>query len=124
MSTAQIKCGELKPVTEEGEKRFAGKVRLIGRLAGDLKLFPHERAGKTDNSPDYEVFYRDASGTSYPIGSGWLKSAANGDFLSLTLTHPDWPQDLNLAAFAESNGSFRLVWSRPRGAVPAQQQAA
>lgn len=124
--SVQLKCGELKSFKNADGKcaGYQGKVRLIGRLAGDLKLTPHEMAGKNANAPDYEVFYKDQAGTAYPIGAAWFKNNERGDFLSLSVGHPDWSGDVSLAAYPDDDGTFRLVWSRPRGPAKAADQEA
>lgn len=125
MSRAQIECGQLKQVAGENSSvKYAGMVRLIGRLDGLLELVPHPRCdADNDRTPDYEVFYQPrATDGKFPIGAAWLKNSENvdgGDFLSFTLVHPDWQDDLSLAAWPAENvkkDGFRIVWSRPRAA--------
>jgi uncharacterized protein (DUF736 family) len=123
MSGTQLNCGELKSQKTKDGVEFTGKVRLIGRLSGELKLTKHARSESGENAPDYAVFFRDASGSAYNIGSAWLKNnprVGGGDFLTMTLAHPDWPEDVSLAAFPDGD-VYRMVWSRPRGQARAQQ---
>jgi uncharacterized protein (DUF736 family) len=128
MSRAQITCGELKTV-KEGSVQFRGPVRLVGRLTGTLEITTAARQRRTEDAPNFDVFYKPiGQDVIYPIGAGWLKNSARvdgGDFMSLTLIHPDWPDDLSLAAYPDTDGTtFRLVYSRPRGAKLSDQPAA
>lgn len=128
MSKAQIECGELQAAVQASDKvKFRGPVKLIGRLCGTLEFIAHPRANtEKEGSPDYEVQYRPSgSDHMFSVGSAWLKNSDRvdgGDFLSMTLINPDWPDDLSLAAYPLKGkpGTFRVVWSRPRQ----QQQAA
>jgi uncharacterized protein (DUF736 family) len=123
----QITCGELKPYSfvhqdKSTAKCFRGPVRLRNRLDGELIFEPHKDAKKSDNHPDWAVKFKEKSGVEYDMGSAWLKNGRQGDFLSITLTDPDWPADVSLAAFPIDGGAgtFRLVWSRPRERQDAQ----
>jgi uncharacterized protein (DUF736 family) len=124
MANARLRCGELKPVPGGGELKFKGYVRLWDMLDGELQLRDHPRAKRSEDAPDFEVFYAPRNGANFtPAGAGWLKNGERAsDFISMTLDNPNWHSSLNLTAFApESTGDgWNVVWSRPRAA----QQAA
>jgi uncharacterized protein (DUF736 family) len=131
--TTQIQCGHLQAKkSKDGQgTEFQGTVRLIGRLNGTIVLMLHPNAANAtnENHPDYEVFYQPAGEThAFPVGAAWLKEGERvGEFLSITMAHPDWADDLNLSAFPpntqRSETAWRVVWSRPRGARVQDQPA-
>jgi uncharacterized protein (DUF736 family) len=120
---SKLKCGELK--TQE-DKSLRGIVRLIGRLDGELRLLANPNRG-TEEHPDYDVYLKDYEQKVFHIGGAWLKNSSRveqGDFLSLSLEHPNWPSSLNLVAFSNGTHSFEVFWQRPRGAKLQEAQAA
>jgi uncharacterized protein (DUF736 family) len=128
MSQAKIDCGTL---TQNADKKFVGKVALIGRLDGTLQLTPRPKSERdSENSPNYDVSYQPRGAQPFfEMGAAWIKPGERvGEFLSMTLTHPDWSSDLNLVAFppAKERGetSWRVVFSRPRAANVQAQEAA
>jgi uncharacterized protein (DUF736 family) len=125
-----MECGYLKSTTDKNQPyAFTGEVNVGKRVNGTIGLIKNPRAAKPDapdGTPDYIVTYRTA-GSKYPprnIGSAWLKHSDKAtDFLSITLDDPDWSSPLNLAAFADGEGEFRVVWSRPRRTLGALDNA-
>jgi uncharacterized protein (DUF736 family) len=134
MSNMSLNCGSLvAKKSQAGLMYFSGTVRLIGRLNGKLELLPHPNKGNSasEDHPEYEVHYQPAGDdASYAVGAGWMKNNPKvGDFVSITMGNPAWNDDLNLTVFppntTRNETTWRVVWSRPRGArVQDEQQAA
>lgn len=129
MSQTQLQCGTL---VQRADKSFHGNLSLIGRFDGafELKVHPNARHGG-ESHPDYVVNYMPRGDLGkFQFGVAWLKNSDKvGDFLSISLAHPSWGDDLILQAFPPNTSrdekDWRVVWSRPRGArVQDQAQAA
>jgi uncharacterized protein (DUF736 family) len=123
---SQVSAGTMKAVQSEKGRIFKGNVLLGERLNGELQLRDHPRARLSDEAPDYEAFYRrdGSDGPLRSVGAAWLKNGVQGDFLSLTMDDPDWPNALNLTAFPPDKNNaaaeWRIVWQRPRQNVKPQ----
>ena len=123
-SNSQIQAGEL---FQNSEGHFIGQCNIIGRFTGELDLVPvGSDAKRGEQSPDFNVFLTTQKDGRCHVGAGWIKETkrANSsvpEFVSMSLTHPDWPSDLSLTAFppdkAKGEKNWRVVWSRPRVAA-------
>lgn len=130
---SQIKCGLLTTVANDANGiKFRGNITLGDRLDHDVMLVTNPRANEKSDAPDFDVVARRKSfvGSFKPIGGAWLKNSSKvngGDFVTMTLDDPDWPNEIFVTAFPPDKGNdWRIVWSRPRGArvqsEPAREQ--
>ncbi len=104
--------GNLK---EDGQ---GGLVGVINTLQHDLKIQLKPYAGKTPDSPAFEVFAMSKSGSLVKVGAAWEKTIqATGEiFYSLTVDDVSFSEPLNVTAFKNKDayGVFDIVWRRPR----------
>lgn len=124
-----VNCGQLKKTTSPaaGAPDWSGEVNLARRLNGKLNLYRNPRHKPTiENMPTHIVGYVPEGAREMLIGYAWTKYSekSQGDFLTLALDDPDWPNEVNLAAFARDDGSLDLVWSRPRQQSATEQRKA
>lgn len=86
---------------------YAGTVRTL-TLNVKVKIVPSEKEG--DKAPDYRIV---AGG--YEIGAAWKKISSNDrPYLSVTLDDPSFPATIYARLIDNENGSFDLIWSRPK----------
>jgi uncharacterized protein (DUF736 family) len=124
-----INCGTIKKSTAAaaGAPDWSGEIKLASRMEGRIALYrnPRWKQGVNDNVPTHNVGYTPRGGTEMILGNAWTKYSEKneGEFFSITIDNPDWPNAINLAAFSRDDGSCDLVWSRPRQ-KPEERKAA
>lgn len=89
---------------------YTGSIQTL-TLNRDVIILVPAIATDADNAPNFRVLADDVE-----IGAGWKRTSDKvGDYVSLLLDDPSFPQPVRAALFqASSDGkTFHLIWTRP-----------
>jgi uncharacterized protein (DUF736 family) len=77
---------------------------------------------KQGSGPDFVIIA--GEGEQFELGAAWAKTSKKGRaYLSCKLDSPAFVAPINCALIEQTDGSHALVWSRPDGDEPADEQA-
>lgn len=111
--------GKLNKIVKDGQTQIIGH---ISTLEMNLKFRLAENKRKTsDNAPDYLIMVANSAGVEAQAGSVWIKTIDKigeeiKEFFSMTFDDPSFPHSLNVAAFAQSESHWDIVWRRRQAA--------
>lgn len=75
-----------------------------------------EVESRNDKAPRFEILTRNTGGTFVQVGALWEKAAQEtGEcYLQGRIDDPSLKRPLPISAFKQGDGSYNVVWSRPR----------
>lgn len=94
-----------------------------GRLSGSLatvmvamRFALREVESANEKAPRFEILTRNTGGAFVQVGALWERASnETGEcFLQGRIDDPSMPRPLPISAFKQADGSYNLVWSRPR----------
>ncbi|HTT82015.1 MAG TPA: DUF736 domain-containing protein [Rhizomicrobium sp.] len=107
--------------TEEGDGSYRGSISCFGLYVEDVTLAAV--MPKRGDGPDFVVFSHDAADSQVEIGGAWnrVSEKKGRAYLSLKLDGPTLAAPINCALTRQPDGSYALLWNRPKAKLPEDQ---